>query len=205
MKKVFSNTSDCLHAFAQQTQNEGRASSVSFNLNKVYSYNQCIGNIQGQNIFLINYNYSPTTGKHNSWLWQAVSHYNRIYIRYPENPIDEDNIKDFESQFDLIIDKLARAKKPEIYVNELSQLQGIINSYLSAIPKLNKSYKKRLAKITSENVLDSGIVGKAQKRLKKQSELAKIKMIESLNSVKAYYELSGINETKITDEIQITE
>lgn len=178
MKRVFSNTYECFHIFAQQSQYEGRASSVSFHNNKAYSYSQCIGNIEGDNIFLINWNYSVTTGKHNSELRSATSHFNQIYIKYPDCPNDESNIRDFERQSQILIDKLTRAKKPEIYLNEFSVLQSEISKYLLALPKLSKPFKNRLNKIVKADLNKDNLIEVAKKRIEAE-ERAKQKMLKS--------------------------
>ena len=71
MRKRLSNNSEVYHVYAQQNQPEGYNGNCSFNNNLAYSYNQCIGNIQGDYIFLINWNYSNTTSKHNNDLLRA--------------------------------------------------------------------------------------------------------------------------------------
>lgn len=204
MKTAFSNTSECFHVFSQQAQDYGRAASASFNRNKAYSYSQCIGNIQGNNIFLIDWNYSNTTAKHNSHLRSAVSHYNQIFINYPEYIDDERNIISFERKSENIINKLATAKKPEIYFNEYEILKNTIQKYLDAV-KLDKSYKKRLEKIINNDLENSDLITKAKERIKANLLKAKQQIEQSIvkfrnfetdyihNSEFSYLRLNGEN------------
>lgn len=89
MKKVKSNQ-DLVHEFATNEFNSGKVNSYG-NLNyigdKIYSYrHHCIGQKIGpRKILLVDYNYSPTTSKHNALLRSAVSHYEKILVPNPES------------------------------------------------------------------------------------------------------------------------
>ena len=69
MKKVFQNTSEVVHVFAQQTQSEGRnqSGSIYFRENKIYSYGShyLLGEfINDETIIINDFGYSVTTSKH---------------------------------------------------------------------------------------------------------------------------------------------
>ena len=98
MKKVFQNTSEVVHVFAQQTQSEGRnqSSSIYFRDNKIYSYGShyLLGEfINNETIIINDFGYSVTTSKHIKELTNATSQYNQFYtssidINHVQNKIN---------------------------------------------------------------------------------------------------------------------
>tara|TARA_R110000822_G_scaffold289008_1_gene410273 strand:- start:837 stop:1712 length:876 start_codon:yes stop_codon:yes gene_type:complete len=158
MKKVFSNTSETIHVFAQQTQSEGRnsSSSVYFRDNKIYSYGShyLLGEyINPETIIINDFGYSTTTSKHISELNQATYHKKQFFtssicIDSVENDI-KGNLK-----------SLINARKPELYINTILQAIGRLNKW-AAYCKENKftsQYRvlpsntslKKLQKISSD-------------------------------------------------------
>jgi len=183
MRHVF-QTNEVAHIYAQQNQDTGTGGAMSFHKNIMKSYNQVIGNIQGDTIFLIDWNYSITTGKHNSYLKQATSQYNRVFIHTPAHPNSIDNFTDIKSSIDQTIVLLGRAKKPEIYINAIDALQNKCNILVDALKQCKlKTCKDTKQVIRSINKIDinSDLIEKAKKRniaaKKKQDKLnnAKIK------------------------------
>tara|TARA_R110002073_G_scaffold91354_1_gene215089 strand:- start:315 stop:1175 length:861 start_codon:yes stop_codon:yes gene_type:complete len=135
MKKVFQNTSETIHVFAQQTQSEGRnsSSSVYFRENKIYSYGShyLLGEfISPETIIINDFGYSVSTSKHISELKQATYHKERFFtssicIKSVENDI-KGNLK-----------RLINARKPELYINTILQAIGCIHMW-AAYCKENK-------------------------------------------------------------------
>lgn len=87
MKKVFSNSAQTIHVWAQQTQSEGRSSNVFFEGATVYSYGRhyplgtIVTNKKGEKAAIINASgYSVTTQKHIREARQAVNHYTRFSV-----------------------------------------------------------------------------------------------------------------------------
>lgn len=84
LKRVFSSGDQVLHLWANQSQNDARSSNVFFEGTSVYSYGYHyklgqLHTVNGQIIALINsHRYSVTTGKHQGWARQAVSHLLRL-------------------------------------------------------------------------------------------------------------------------------
>tara|TARA_R110000787_G_scaffold182965_1_gene294965 strand:+ start:518 stop:1393 length:876 start_codon:yes stop_codon:yes gene_type:complete len=138
MKKVFSNTSETIHVFAQQSQSEGsnQSRSVYFRQNKIYSYGShyLLGEfINPQTIIINDFGYSATTSKHISELNQATYHKERFYtssicIKSVENDI-KGNLK-----------SLINARKPELYINTILQAVGRLNKWAEYC-KETKSFK----------------------------------------------------------------
>jgi hypothetical protein len=116
MKTVFSSNSDCIHAFAQRWQDNGRSAggNVFFEGNKLYSYGRhfVLAEFIGGNTVLINdTRYSSSTAKHQSLVRSALSHYERIYesSHNPANVLS--TLKGLQR-------KTERARKPEKYIGE---------------------------------------------------------------------------------------
>jgi hypothetical protein len=84
IKRVFSNPSDVLHLWANQSQTDARSKTAYFNGVSCYSYGSHyeLGRLvqyKGQTVALVNARgYSHTTSKHISFAWGAVSHMLRI-------------------------------------------------------------------------------------------------------------------------------
>ena len=83
MKKVFQNTSEVVHVFAQQSQSQGcnQSRSIYFYDNKIYSYGShyLLGEfINDETIIINDFGYSVTTSKHINELTNATSQYNQF-------------------------------------------------------------------------------------------------------------------------------
>jgi hypothetical protein len=129
MKKVFSNSSQVIHLFAQRIQSEGRSSNCFFEGDKLYSYGkhyllaEFITNQSGELAVMINdKGYSATTSKHISEARQALSQYKRFYT------MSSDSLYVFQ-QLENLADKLQKAKKPELYILPAEQLYNSWNEF----------------------------------------------------------------------------
>ena len=143
MKKVFSNTSEVIHVFAQQTQSEGRngTSSIYFKDNKIYSYGShyLLGEFINSDTIIINdFGYSVTTAKHINELRSATSHYN-VFLT---SSID---IKDIQIEINYNLKKLAKANKPQIYISNITKLEYNLSKWVKFC-KDNKIKKKHFSK-----------------------------------------------------------
>lgn len=86
MQRVFGSHSEVAHVWAQQSQDEGRASRVFFEGATIYSYGRhfpagiFLRNDAGAEIVAINDDgYSVSTSKHMGYIRGAVSHKTRFY------------------------------------------------------------------------------------------------------------------------------
>ena len=82
MKTVFSNTQDCVHAFAQRQTPQGKASSVFFYGDKIYSfgYHYLLAEFIDDKTILINdKGYSNTTSKHISYVASGTRQYKQFF------------------------------------------------------------------------------------------------------------------------------
>ena len=128
MKKVFSNTSEVVHVFAQQSQSEGRngTSSIYFRDNKIYSYGShyLLGEFINSDTIIINdFGYSVTTSKHINELINATSQYKQFYT----SSID---IKYVQTEINAFLKCLINARKPEIYISNITKLEGNLTKWV---------------------------------------------------------------------------
>ena len=143
MKKVFQNTSEVIHVFAQQTQSEGRnqSGSIYFRDNRIYSYGShyLLGEfINSYTIIINDFGYSVTTSKHINELRNATSHYN-VFLT---SSID---IKYVQTEINSNLKKLAKANKPEIYISNITKLEYNLSKWVKFC-KDNKIKKEHFSK-----------------------------------------------------------
>lgn len=143
MKKVVS-PQQVAHLFANKMQSEATNSnrSLYFNDDKIYSYGShfCIAKFIDSNTLLFTErSYSSTTSGHISIVRGATSHINKIYCAYPSGSHDQ-NFNYWLLDAEAVTDKLSRAKKPEIYLLQLSQIRDkatiYANHFAIEIPSL---------------------------------------------------------------------
>lgn len=153
MKKVFSNTSEVVHVFAQQTQSEGRnqSGSIYFKENKIYSYGShyLLGEfINGNTIIINDFGYSITTSKHISELIYATSQYNRFYT----SSID---IKYIQTEIDAFLKCLTNARKPEIYISNITKLESNLTKWVDYCKanKISHKYKVNKSDYKYKNIV----------------------------------------------------
>lgn len=142
MKKVFSSNSDVAHIFAQRTQDEGRAGNIFFEGDTIYSYGYhfpIARFIDGQKVLFTLDSYSTSTSKHIGIVSSALTQYEKIYtydVKYPHKSVERIN-----TNIKFIFKDLAKARKPEIYINEILREVQILERLKSQYPKI-KVYKK---------------------------------------------------------------
>ena len=143
MKKVFQNTSEVVHVFAQQTQSEGRnqSGSIYFRENKIYSYGShyLLGEFINNDTIIINdFGYSVTTSKHISELINATSQHNQFFT----SSID---IKHVQTEINAFLKCLTNARKPEIYISNITKLESNLTKWVNYC-KENKIKKEHFSR-----------------------------------------------------------
>jgi hypothetical protein len=131
-------TSEVCHKWANQEQSSGRTStgSLFFNGSTIYSYGshfpiaKHIVNEQGQRAVLFTERtYSRTTDKHKSQVWMSCKNDNIIFCSLP-NSTHEQNFNFWLNVAELQgARKLKTAKKPEKYLQILSNIQDVSTKY----------------------------------------------------------------------------
>ena len=177
MKKVFLSNADCIHTFAQRSQDEGRTPNhnVYFYGDKIYSYGShyLLGEFinNGEAIIINDIGYSSSTAKHISILWGATRQYKQISKRSTDLDTVHCTVISHKNS-------LANARKPELYITPILQLWESLNEFLQYTKakkyKSNKKYKEIKAIVTALNdspeeykekiKLASQKLAKAQKR-----------------------------------------
>ena len=108
MKKVFANHSEVAHVWAQQTQEEGSAGSITFSGDTIYSYGwwEMAKFVTPDVVLMRDWNYSNSTSKHMGHVRNAIpSHVDVIYVDNPAS-IDEsiaqlvNDVKNSYNEFD---------------------------------------------------------------------------------------------------------
>ena len=126
MKKVFSNSDETIHIFAQQSQSEGRSSNIFFEGTKIYSYGHhyLLGEFIDKNTIVINdKGYSSTTSKHISSLRAGTKQYRQFY----KTNVD---IMLVYSSVQSLVKKLSKANKKELYTMPILSHYKELNKYL---------------------------------------------------------------------------
>lgn len=197
MKKVFMNSADVIHMFAQRTQSEGRCSNVFFEYNRIYSYGRhyLLGEfieLNGRTIIHINdKGYSNTTAKHIGQIKYATTQYEQVF----KTNSDLDFVHSF------IMDnynRLGTARKPEKYIGPIIQKY---EAYVSN-PFFNPNDSKKLNDIieaynsvsTPENVI------KAKDALKRLAAIKKKEAEKELKEALQKFDSFEINDFRIGEE-----
>lgn len=137
MKTVFSDVSTIAHLWANQLQSEAKNSGRNFFFNgrTIYSYGshfpiaKHIENQAGERgVLFTERTYSNTTAKHIGVVSRAVNHKNVIYC-YSPNASHEQNFNFWAGECESIASNLQRAKKPEIYLNQISRVANKVKAY----------------------------------------------------------------------------
>ena len=128
MKKVFQSHSEVVHKYAERSQSEGKAGSIFFYGEKIYSYgyHYCMGefmDINGEICILIDdRGYSSSTGKHLGILRSAT----RQYKQYFTTDVD---LKLVRGQILDAYKSLLSARKKELYIPTIiSKFEGLVSS-----------------------------------------------------------------------------
>lgn len=185
MRTVFNN-SELAHKYANQSQFEGRNSNQSlfFRGKTIYSYGhhfpiaKIVTNDQGNEAMLFTFRtYSNTTSKQVSIVRSATRQYHKIYCYNPDFNYS-DNFKQWLNMAETQANKLEKAKKPEIYLNELARISDQVNKYAEffniEIPETLKAVlsikdkKENLEYMTKKAVLLK--IEKAQKEKEQKRE-----------------------------------
>lgn len=138
MKKVFTNSSDVIHLYAQQSQSEARTSNIYFEDKKIWSYGShyLLGEFLDSETILINdLGYSVTTSKHIHQLRYATNQFKQFFK-------SETDIKQVLSTVRNNVKRLENARKKELYILPSLRLFDTLNDFLKYTK--NKDTKKTI-------------------------------------------------------------
>jgi hypothetical protein len=187
MKKVFSNSLDCMHVYAQQTQETGKASNVFFEGKRIYSYGRHyllaeFITVNGEDCILINDNgYSVNTSKHIAQIKQATRQYKQFYT----SNVD---LKQVRSSILNNYGKLLKAKKPEIYIGQIvSKFESLVQYPLITV-NIKKSVEFKEIEKIYKSVNNPEAISKAKELLKaKELKAAKAAAKKLKTDVAKFY------------------
>lgn len=138
MKKVFPNANAVIHLFAQRTQSEARSTNVFFEYGtKLYSYGHhyLLAEFIENNAIMINDSgYSVTTAKHIRQVTGATRQYKQFFYT-------KTNLGYIHREVKSNLDKLAKAKKPELYLGGIFSMWESLNEFIQ-FKKATKDYAK---------------------------------------------------------------
>jgi Fe-S cluster biosynthesis and repair protein YggX len=140
MKTVFKDHSTIAHMWANGLQKEARYAGGNFYFydNTIYSYGshfpiaKHVTDANGNLIVLFTeLRYSDTTAKHINIVHSACSHLDLIYCQSPTSS-HSDNFNHWRAEAKMIAQKLTNARKPEIHLNGLAEIQRRADRYARA-------------------------------------------------------------------------
>ena len=180
MKKV-NSPQETAHLFALQQQQEAYTPTrnLYYNGKSIYSYGShfCIAKfIDSKTLLFTERTYSNTTAKHISVVSYATSHIDKIYCFNP-NANHAENFTYWLNVAEQLADKLKRANKPEIYINQLQHIENKATKYANyfsiAIPETLQS----VLKVTTKSEILAYMENKAEliaaEKLAKEKQLKK--------------------------------
>jgi len=205
MKTTFSNSLECMHAFAQQNQTHGKSLNVFFEDTKIYSYGRHyllaeFKEIDGKKCIIINdKGYSNTTAKHISTIIQATRQYKQYFTS---------NVDLYQVRQTILHNyaKLLKATKPQIYTSVIiSKFESLIYFPLFTTNNKKSIEFKEIQKIYKA-VNNPDALNKAKEVLKANELKAKKRAEKKLkDDVKKFYNYEIDYITNDEDFIRISQ
>jgi hypothetical protein len=170
MKKLFSDSAEVMHVFAQQSQARGRNGfgNIFFEGTKIYSYgyHYLLAEFIDENTVMINdEGYSVTTSKHIAGIRYATNHKKQFYTTSTDIDLVHAHITRY------LLPKLAKARKPELYTGEILYLWNSLNEFLDYTNKkgIKNRRKYRQLKSIVANFESDDLFGKYNESLKRKA------------------------------------
>ena len=209
MKKV-NSPQDTAHLFASQSQSEARTpnGSLYFNGKSIYSYGGhfCIAKfIDDKTLLFTERSYSNTTAKHISCVSYATSHIEKIYCSNP-NGSHETNFNFWLNEADLLAQGLKRANKPEIYINQLQQIEKRALRYSNYFGIDIPETLQTVLKVTTKAEILAYMLNKAEliakekaakEKAAKKEHQTNLKKWRKFETIKLYTRNEGIDYLRV--------
>ncbi len=146
MKKVFRNSAECIHIYAQNVQDEGRCSNVNFCGDSLYSYGhyKIARFFPTKNVYLIqSYLYSNTTAKHINHVCYAVKPHKYFQVPILDNP--KENVKYFQDKIEGDYQHILTGRKNHEHYqrslkSNIAELSEFCKVFKIDFPILDKKY-----------------------------------------------------------------
>jgi len=201
MKKVVNNET-VAHLWANEQQLEANTPNRAFYFygKNIYSYGshfliaKHITNNKGEKAILFTTcGYSNTTAKHINYTYRAIPDKSIvIYVINPQSTPAENFIA-WNKQIDRIYTKLAKAKKPELYLSELSRLNDQIKKYTTFMGvEIPEAIKVRLEITNKAEIIEA--VNKANEiKAANEAKEAKAKQKENKKQIDKFRNFERYN------------
>lgn len=209
-KNYFKDAEIC-HLWAHQLRERAHKAGANhyqlfFEGKTIYSYGRhfAIASIFGKAnnfVAITTQKYSNTTAGHINEVKSALSHFapeNKIYCSDPEQAINGrhiTNLQTFERAAKHAAEGLAKAKKPAIYFNQITEQKNMFDRYCAAfkIKTKKKDYPYLNIQATPEDLAKIKKQAAAEKERKERAErVAEIKAMSQLN-----YWLQGLKYSDV--------
>lgn len=193
MKKIFSNTDDVIHLFAQQVQHYGANTSrnIYFYDDKIYSYGShyLLGEFIDKKTILINdKGYSVTTSKHIYSLKYATSQYKQFYTT-------QTDLENVLNSFKELFKKWLKARKPLKYSSEINFTFDKLNEFIKHTNKKCKTDKRYIEIRKIHKAVNSSDIKELETYRKNKAKRERLKLKkEFTNKLKEFnnYKINSI-------------
>jgi len=223
MKKVV-NKHEVAHLFANQLQTEARTPNGSFYFygDHINSYGshfviaKHVVNKEGENgLLFTERGYSNTTAGHIQIVKSACNHLNIISVCDPANS-EEANFEAWKNKAEEIAKNLVKAKKPEIYINQISDIKERVNKYAQFFGlEIPKFLVDSLSITNKEEFLSyqASAEERAKEKQREEDKKTAKKVKEELKKFRAFKISTMYNRLKVdylrynkeTDEIETSQ
>lgn len=155
-RQSFGSISDVIHRFAnldeRKFEAQGRAGNVYFEYGVLYSYGRHFAIAkyieQKDKLYVLfsTDSYSISTSSHQNQAKSALNHYTLVFVPSASNTPRE-NFDAWKYQAKEILSKLAKAKKPMIYLDQLEMLAAEVKTYTEIFKQKTPKELKRLLEV----------------------------------------------------------
>lgn len=182
-KTVFASISDVCHKFANLETEKifdsfGKAGNVYFENGAIYSYGRhfAIARYAEQNrrlyVLFSTDTYSVSTSSHQSEVRHAMSHYDFVFVPRADNS-PRQNFDAWQAEAKTILFKLSRARKPALYLDQISSLENSVKIYAKIFGLTIPKELKRLLSVKDGAQYAAILQKEAKERDKRAKEAAR--------------------------------
>jgi len=203
MKHVFSSHSEVCHIWAQQTQNDGRAASIFFEGQTIYSYGRHfpIATIEGNDVFFTLRGYSNSTAKHKNYAHRAITHKNiidcfEVPVKYEDKPLKKHlllsvhskNEIEWKNQIVSLFQELGNKRNRDI-TGRMNSLKRNIDQLTVYCDYFNYKVKDKELKKLLKQFNSPDFLAVAKLAVDKENEAKERKLIEAKKAFDTYIDL----------------
>lgn len=206
MRTVYSSNRELAHIWANNDDSSvyKRASSLSCQFDRLYSYNTCIAEIVGDYVIFNTYSYSNSTAKHQGLARQSIHGKTAIYLDVPR--YDLRTLQFTQSDFNIFVAEPNHAQIAELLVKaERARLNG--DFYKSQALSISENLKKYAELLNLEyealdlseyqkTALEADKARKAQEKIRKAEKIKEqaenLEKWRNGEDVRSYFEVTAL-------------